>query len=42
MVIGSVYSVLALLLILFFGRPMMLLFVDSSETVIIGQATSSW
>lgn len=38
MVIGSVYSVLALLLILFFGRPMMLLFVDSSETVIIGQA----
>ena len=38
MVIGSVYSVLALLLILFFGRPMMLLFVDSSETVIIAQA----
>ena len=38
MVIGSVYSVLALVIIIFFGKPMTLLFVDSAETVIIDQA----
>ena len=38
MVIGSVYSLLALAVIFFFGRPMVQLFVESSETVIIDQA----
>ena len=38
MVIGSVYSLLALAVVLLFGRTMMLLFVDASETEIIRQA----
>ena len=38
MVIGSVYSLLAFCAIFFFGRPMVQLFVESSETVIIDQA----
>lgn len=38
MVIGSVYSILALVVIVFFGKPLVQLFVDGSETVIIDQA----
>ena len=38
MIIGSVYSVVALVVIIFFGRPMVQLFVDSNETAIIDQA----
>ena len=38
MIIGSVYSILALVVILLFGRPLVQLFVDGSETVIIDQA----
>ena len=38
MIIGSVYSILALVVILLFGKPMLQLFVDSSETLIIDQA----
>lgn len=36
--IGSVYSLLALTVLALFGRPLTLLFVDSSETLIIDQA----
>lgn len=35
MVIGSIYSVFALIIIFFFGRSLALLFVDSGETEII-------
>lgn len=35
---GSVYSLLALTVLALFGRPLTLLFVDSSETLIIDQA----
>ena len=38
MTIGSVYSLLALAVLALFGRPLTLLFVDSSETLIIDQA----
>ena len=38
MVIGSVYSLFSLVVVVFFGKPMTLLFVDASETVIIDQA----
>ena len=38
MVIGSVYSLLAFCVIFFFGRPMVQLFVEGSETTIIDQA----
>ena len=38
MIIGSVYSLFSLVVVVFFGKPMTLLFVDASETVIIDQA----
>ena len=38
MTIGSVYSLLALAVLALFGRPLTLLFVNSSETLIIDQA----
>lgn len=38
MIIGSVYSVISFFLILFLGRPMALLFLDSGETAILEQA----
>ena len=38
MIIGSVYAVIALLILLFLGRYLVLLFVDGGETGIIAQA----
>ncbi len=38
MLIDSVYAILSLLIIIFFGKPLITLFIDGSETVIINQA----
>lgn len=38
MIIGSIYSLAALVVILLFGKPLTLLFVDSAEVAIIDQA----
>lgn len=38
LLIGGVYSLLSFLLLFFFGKPLTLLFVDSSEALIIDQA----
>lgn len=38
MLIGSVYSILALLILIFFGKTLITMFVESSETVIINNA----